>query len=1066
MGSGVTEQLPSRLFISYSRKNRAQVYPFAEALSAAGVGVWIDLEEIDPLDDFPVRIREGIAQCHALLAWYSPEYSRSTYCQKELTAAWICAQRLTRNALSRILIINPADNVAHIALGDLGKQNYLTAPKNVASQNATIQSIQEKLAGLSGDFAAVREFEPPVWHPEVQQGSRRFVGRLRELWEIHTAFNSVGISEHENANGIAQLQGLGGVGKTLLATEYAKRFSAAYPGGIHWLRAYGFDPKKSIDTDLRESEYRIQLENIALRYDIPIRDKEFREIRRDLGRKLASGAPYLWVVDDLPAGLNLQEAFARWCAPSPNGCTLMTTRTKDYDGIGSTITVDVLDPESALELLTHERKAQTIREQEDAKGLVEALGRHSLALDVAGHFLLRTRSFATLRREVTWGNETDPFGVLAESLKGQLPGGHEKSIVATLLASVRQLSEEGLNLLRLAGELQAGTPIPLGLAKEVFQRAFPQQVAEDYLGRAVNQAEMHSLAAVSYGGAGGDALSVHPLVRYTMRHGDPRQDEALVLRIKLREAAVSALVDLLDDVGDIRKHTRLTLEITHAKNLVPKPHTPDEARLTTRVARFEGERGNYSEALAIESRVLPIHELLLGRDHPDTLITRYNIAVWTGDARGSAEPLRQFRELLHDQQRVLGLDHAVALRTRSDIASWTARKGDAVEALRLFRELLPNQERVLGYDHPDTLRTRANIAIWIGHTGDRAEALRLFRELLPDQERVLGRDHPETLGTRADIATWIGHTGDSAEALRQFRELLPDREQVLGRDHPDMLTTRAQIAHWAGETGEPVEALRQFRELLPDQERVLGCDHPDALATRHNIAAWTEHTGETSEALRLFQELLPKRERLLGRDHPDTIRTLANIAYLTGATGETAEGLRLFRELLPDQEQVRGYDHPDTLAIHNNIAALTLASGEAAKALRLFRELLPIQERVLGRDHPDTLRTRNNIATSTVQTGDMAEALRLSRELLSDLERVVGHTHPHALTTRNNIATWTGQMGETAEALRLFRELLPERERVLGRDHPDTRTTRANIVSLEQRGSLLGGLDPYGKPSA
>src|SRR5260370_13261130 len=109
-------------------------------------------------------------------------------------------------------------------------------------------------------------------------------------------------------------------------------------------------------------------------------------------------------------------------------------------------------------------------------------------------------------------------------------------MVATLLASVRHLGEEGLNLLRLAGELQAGTPIPLGLAKEVFQCAFAQEVAADYLARAVNQAEMNSLAAVSYGGAGGDAISVHSLVRYTMRHGDPGQDKSLVLWIKLREA--------------------------------------------------------------------------------------------------------------------------------------------------------------------------------------------------------------------------------------------------------------------------------------------------------------------------------------------------------------------------------------------------------------------------------------------------------------------------------------------------------------------------------------------------
>ena len=40
------------------------------------------------------------------------------------------------------------------------------------------------------------------------------------------------------------MSGLGGVGKSLLAEEYALHFGAAYPGGVFWLRAYGNDDAK------------------------------------------------------------------------------------------------------------------------------------------------------------------------------------------------------------------------------------------------------------------------------------------------------------------------------------------------------------------------------------------------------------------------------------------------------------------------------------------------------------------------------------------------------------------------------------------------------------------------------------------------------------------------------------------------------------------------------------------------------------------------------------------------------------------------------------------------------
>ncbi len=196
------------------------------------------------------------------------------------------------------------------------------------------------------------------------------------------------------------------------------------------------------------------------------------------------------------------------------------------------------------------------------------------------------------------------------------------------------------------------------------------------------------------------------LSRYTLLHGDPAQEEATLLRQQLREGALLALIDLLPGVTDIRNHASLELEVGHARHLALEPRTEAEAALSTWLAHFAGERGNYREALAVERKGLLIFTRVLGADHPETLRIRHNIAAWTGET------------------------------------------GEAREALRLYRELLPDQTRVLGADHPDTLRARANIAGWTGETGEAREALQLFRELLPDRTRVLGTDHADTINTQ------------------------------------------------------------------------------------------------------------------------------------------------------------------------------------------------------------------------------------------------------------------------------------------------------------------------------
>ena len=107
-----------------------------------------------------------------------------------------------------------------------------------------------------------------------------------------------------------------------------------------------------------------------------------------------------------------------------------------------------------------------------------------------------------------------------------------------------------------------------------------------------------------------------------------------------------------------------------------------------------------------------------GRDHPDTLTTRNNIASWTGevgDARG-----------------------------RCGSPPSCCRTGSGCWARPPRHAHHPQQHRVL--DRPG---------------GRRARALQLFSALLPDLERVLGRDHPGTLTTRNNIAHWTGATGDA-----------------------------------------------------------------------------------------------------------------------------------------------------------------------------------------------------------------------------------------------------------------------------------------------------------------
>ncbi|PPK69795.1 tetratricopeptide repeat protein [Actinokineospora auranticolor] len=248
---------------------------------------------------------------------------------------------------------------------------------------------------------------------------------------------------------------------------------------------------------------------------------------------------------------------------------------------------------------------------------------------------------------------------------------------------------------------------------------------------------------------------------------------------------------------------------------------------------------------------------------------------------GQVASARDYFEALHESAtRHLGPDHPDTLITRHDLAYWHIQAGDAGRALAELDNLLPDLIRVLGPDHPKTLSTRHNLAYAYSRSGDTTRALTELDNLLPDLVRILGPDHLGTLATRHSLAQWHAQTGDAATAVTKLESILLDVVRVLGPDHPHTLTARHNLAYSRGEGGDMATAVTELEAVLADRIRVLGPDHPSTLTTRHNLAYACGKSGDTARALTELESLLPDRTRVLGPDHPNTVSTRRGIAYL------------------------------------------------------------------------------------------------------------------------------------------------------------------------------------------
>ena len=307
------------IFLSHAWADGERPQQFADALTKAGLRVWFDAAEINDFASITRAVTEGLAKSKALLAYYSKTYPLRRACQWELTAAFLAAQS-EGDPRRRVLVINPEERADHIHPIELRDAKFRNAPKNDGEMRELAEAIRKHVAAIDGPLADIRPLTAPNWYGMTPVGSTRFVGRLKEMWEIHSLLHAGDVAQITGAaaatGGIGQVQGLGGVGKSLLAEEYALHFGAAYPGGVFWLRAYGNDDAKAaLGPEQREALRTDQMREMAERLGIDTHGLTAEQIEGALARKIGSeGKPCLWVVDDVPERVGRRGAAPLVCA--------------------------------------------------------------------------------------------------------------------------------------------------------------------------------------------------------------------------------------------------------------------------------------------------------------------------------------------------------------------------------------------------------------------------------------------------------------------------------------------------------------------------------------------------------------------------------------------------------------------------------------------------------------------------------------------------------------------------------------------------------------------------------
>ncbi|WP_217161921.1 toll/interleukin-1 receptor domain-containing protein [Streptomyces sp. AC512_CC834] len=393
------------VFVSYSRSDSGKVSALVSALQARGLRVFVDDTAVDDFASITATITEALAHSRILLALYSADYPQRRACQWELTYAYLTGQR-EGDPRRRTLVLNPepaSDHVHPVELRDARHWPWPTTPEGLDRLAARVADHVETVATFMGDAA-----DAPVvpWLPApARTGSFRFTGRLPEQWRIHTALHRHRAPLVAQAGGGrgAQVRGMPGLGKSLLAQEYALHFSSAFPGGVFW---FDLHPYEGAPSEAMES-YAEQVSTVlaALRVTVSRSSASSASSLPGLLSHLAVALgerklPCLWVVDGVPDGLTADQ-LNLLRGPHLLTATLITTRSLRYTAFAECVDMAPLSDADGYRLLTSRHVPQPHDELEHAAALalVRDVGGHPEALDLLAD-LTATSGFIDVRNRL------------------------------------------------------------------------------------------------------------------------------------------------------------------------------------------------------------------------------------------------------------------------------------------------------------------------------------------------------------------------------------------------------------------------------------------------------------------------------------------------------------------------------------------------------------------------------------------------------------------------------------------------------------------------------------------
>ncbi|MGB5633066.1 MAG: tetratricopeptide repeat protein [Waterburya sp.] len=693
----------------------------------------------------------------------------------------------------------------------------------------------------------------------LKTGSANFVGRKKQLEELHQLLQT---------NKQLSISGMGGIGKTELALQYAHAYQNHYPGGLCWF------PVKS-------ENLVSQIIGFARTYlDISVPD----ELETDLDK-----VNYCWhnwsvevsliILDDLiNYGNFYREQIKPYLPPATSKIkVLMTSREKPVNI--PRIDLDVLSEDSAIELLTSFiGDARVEAELKIAKDLCKWLGYLPLGLELVGSYMALDEILKvekTLKRLEKRKLEAPIISSLEQAdVNAQI------GVAKAFDLSWSVLTPEAQKLGCYLG-LFTSEPFKWSWVESVWITPSDEEEREEQIEdlerlRNLQLTKRSLLTSVkdSHESTEYNYL-LHSLIAEYFQSKLKEQEQVIELKHKFCGMMIQ-IAQSISQNPNIYELKEVATAIPHlssvATDLIEYVDSKNIVDLYRGLSRFYVGQGTYyqGERWAMQGLTLCIEEF--GEKNLDVASSRNDLAFvyYLQGKYFKAENL--FLKALEFREDKLGeQDLAVAI-TRNDLALNYIAQKKYNDAEPLLKQALDIHIGKLGNNHQDVATIKNNLAELYLHQGKPYDAEPLLKEALDvfREEGEKNDHHPHVSLCLNNLGGACSDQRKYSDAESYYLEALNLRRDKLGIEHPYVALTLNKLGNLYLLQRRYEDAEHHFQQALEICQKRLDEQHPYLNTSLNNLAKLCCNRKRYSDAKSYYLRALAISEKKWGKNHSKT----------------------------------------------------------------------------------------------------------------------------------------------------------------------------------------------------